>query len=181
MSTDLPNLSFQNNGDPIGKIEGKTTAYSCTIRLYAPIPRTAYLTVSHENHNLVLGVQRLWNDTSGYFAKVGIIGDPPLSPFPVDAEVKYANEDQIQKVLGMLADKAKSLHIGDLLYSTLPVTLNVEKLGRVFITGKTGSGKSYTVGVLIEELPSMINRSTNGRSLYSDYHCQFAPILPEGN
>ncbi|MHA1518713.1 MAG: helicase HerA domain-containing protein [Promethearchaeota archaeon] len=71
----------------------------------------------------------------------------------MDSKIYRADSSEIQKALGMVTSEDKALEIGEIFgIPGLKATPNVEKLGRVFITGKSGSGKSYTVGVLIEEL-----------------------------
>ena len=81
------------------------------------------------------------------------MGQPPLTPFPLDSKIYKAKSTEIRRALGMETPEDSALEIGEIFgIPGLKATPNVEKLGRVFITGKSGSGKSYTVGVLIEEL-----------------------------
>ncbi len=76
----------------------------------------------------------------------------PTTAFDFSCEVNFATPEEIQKALGLNVFPEKALLLGMILNSEISATPDVEKLGRVFITGKSGSGKSYTVGVLIEEL-----------------------------
>jgi DNA helicase HerA-like ATPase len=65
----------------------------------------------------------------------------------------------------------EGIHIGKLLTRDIEVYLDIDRLGRVFITGKSGSGKSYTAGVLIEELLLKRNNLTNSRLLIKSGVC----------
>jgi DNA helicase HerA-like ATPase len=136
----------------IGIVDGRTTPYGFNILLNNPISRTAYLTGIHENRNYTLAVQSVWNDKKGFFASVRVVGDIPKTPFDLSTPIYIASDEQIQKALNMNIPHEKALNLGEILSTIIKATPNVEKLGRVFITGKSGSGKSYTVGVLIEEL-----------------------------
>ena len=136
----------------IAKIENKTTPFGFTVQLFESIHRNSYLATIHENITFVLNIQQIWNDQHGMHAKLKVIGDIPLSPFPLDAKISLATPQEIIDVLGLEENPEKAINLGNILYTAIQATPNVEKLGRVFITGKSGSGKSYTVGVIIEEL-----------------------------
>ncbi len=138
--------------ETIAQIEGKTTPFGFDIRLYSPIKRNTYLAVGHEDKTYILGVNKLWNEKKGSFAKVGVIGEIPLTPFAVNSEMRLATDEEIIGALGLHQEGASSLQIGSILHSNIVANLNIEKMGRIFITGKSGSGKSYTVGVILEEL-----------------------------
>ncbi len=143
----------EENPPIIAEIEGKTTPFGFKIHLFDKIPRKAFLKATHGNDSFILSATKLWNDEKGEFAECEIVGQPPLTPFPLDSKIYRANSSEIQKALGMETSEDKALEIGEVFgIPGLKATPNVEKLGRVFITGKSGSGKSYTVGVLIEEL-----------------------------
>jgi DNA helicase HerA-like ATPase len=146
---------FSPQPDPntiIGTIYGKATPFGFNILLHIPITRTDYLRIEHEGRQIVLSVIKVWNEKKGSFASVKVLGDIPNTAFDLSAKIYYATADLIQQALGLSLDHEKRLFLGNILNSIVLATPNVEKLGRVFITGKSGSGKSYTVGVLIEEL-----------------------------
>jgi ABC-type oligopeptide transport system ATPase subunit len=136
----------------IASIDGKTTPFGFSIRLNTPVARTAYLACHHEDRDFLLGVQRVWSTDKGSFAQVRVIGDPSMTPFSMDTKITMASEEQIKMALKMNFPQENQLGLGKILHSKIDANFNLEKLGRVFITGKSGSGKSYTVGVLIEEL-----------------------------
>lgn len=78
----------------------------------------------------------------------------PRSPFEAGARIMLAHEDLIRHVLGLHADKENGAYVGLLKGHDLPVYLNIDSLVQkhICILAKTGGGKSYACGVLIEEL-----------------------------
>lgn len=70
------------------------------------------------------------------------------------ADVFIADTDAIVQTLGLLQDKGKGLHIGETVSGTsTSIILKREAVQRhMFIGGTTGSGKSYAMGVIAEEL-----------------------------
>ena len=147
--TDISPVAEPNT---IAKIEGKTTPFGFEISLFHPIHKNTYLSAQCDDKNYVLGIQHLWNDQNGYHAKVNVIGETPLSPFDLSTDIIQANEDEIKEAIGLNITEEQALNVGKILHTSIDGNINVEKMGRVFITGKSGSGKSYTVGVIIEEL-----------------------------
>jgi hypothetical protein len=69
-------------------------------------------------------------------------------------DVYLADEAEIVRSLGLATDNAKGLHIGETASGTpTPIVLKREALQRhMFICGTTGSGKSYAMGVVAEEI-----------------------------
>lgn len=78
----------------------------------------------------------------------------PRSPFEAGAQITLAREDLIRHVLGLQAEKENGAYLGLLKGHDLPVYLNIDSLVQkhICILAKTGGGKSYACGVLIEEL-----------------------------
>lgn len=70
------------------------------------------------------------------------------------AEVFLATEDEIVHALGIIQDEALGLYIGETAGGTkTKIILKREAIQRhMFICGTTGSGKSYAMGVVTEEL-----------------------------
>ncbi len=70
------------------------------------------------------------------------------------AEVFIANEDEIVKTLGLEDDEEKGLKIGATVAgASTEIILKREAVQRhIFLCGTTGSGKSYAMGVIAEEL-----------------------------
>lgn len=70
------------------------------------------------------------------------------------AEVYLADEADVVQSLGLATGDAPGLHIGETASGTpTPIVLKREAIQRhMFICGTTGSGKSYAMGVLAEEI-----------------------------
>ncbi|MCX6665213.1 MAG: DUF87 domain-containing protein [Euryarchaeota archaeon] len=78
----------------------------------------------------------------------------PRTPFEIGSSIIEAEEDFIRHILGVQADKDSGAYIGLLKGHTLPVFLNIDTLVQkhICILAKTGGGKSYACGVLVEEM-----------------------------
>ena len=94
--------------------------------------------------------------------KVRIIGtrdergilQTPKAPFKAGTEVRRATPNLIARVLGIASDPDKGAYLGYLKGTESPVVLDINNLVQkhVSVLARTGAGKSYTVGALIEEL-----------------------------
>ncbi|MCX8170013.1 MAG: ATP-binding protein [Candidatus Methanomethyliaceae archaeon] len=135
----------------IGKIEGITTTDSFTMSITNPcIGKEDYVEVEHEGRKYLLLVKEIRRLGDKLLAECIIIGTSPRIPFNTGLEVKLASEETIRKGLGLITTEADGIYIGKL--RDLMVWLPVRKLTRIFIVGKPGAGKSYTMGVIAEEL-----------------------------
>ena len=86
-----------------------------------------------------------------------IIGQTMQSPQTLPqsgTEVFIANDNEIIQTLGLIKDKSIGLRIGETISgTTTEITLKRESIQRhFFLCGTTGSGKSYAMGVIAEEL-----------------------------
>ncbi|MFX1358000.1 MAG: helicase HerA domain-containing protein [Promethearchaeota archaeon] len=149
---------IQKQDMPVGRLFGKTTTYEVTMQIQdASVLRSTYLVIYGEKDKegkrppYVLSITNMWSDESGMLANLVVLGDRPKRPFDVGAEVYKAKEVQITKLLGIYNPPEESISLGNLLGYKFDVKLLVKNFGRIFITGKSGSGKSYTMGVLCEE------------------------------
>ncbi len=87
----------------------------------------------------------------------GSITDVRFPPEPGDAVVSLGEGNVFEKLLGMDRDAEGIIWFGSVLgYENAPLPLNVENITmHLGVFGETGSGKSYTVGYLIELLSSI--------------------------
>ncbi len=153
------NESEGQGNKPIGRLTGKTTTHKVRVKIDDPkIERTDYFTiyakgegVDGEKPYYMLNIVDMWTEEKGMMAKLLVLGDRPKRPFDVGADVYLATEEQIANLLGINNPPEISVAIGKLLGYPFDVNLAVKNFGRIFITGKSGSGKSYTMGVLCEE------------------------------
>ncbi|TXT62259.1 MAG: AAA-like domain protein [Promethearchaeota archaeon] len=149
---------FDIEEKPIGRLVGKTQISEARVLIESDkVERTSYLVVygkkreRGERDYKLLTISSIWNDSQGLKADLQVIGERPTRPFDVGAKVYLAKDEQIRKVLGIENPPDKSIALGKLLGYDFKVNLMVKDFGRVFITGRSGSGKSYTMGVLCEE------------------------------
>jgi len=103
-------------------------------------------TAIHEN---LLGIARI----IGYRDAQGIVKLPTI-PFRPGAHVFRAEEPLIAEVLGLKHRPNSGAYVGLLRNHGLKVELDINQLVQrhVSVLAKTGGGKSYLLGVLIEEL-----------------------------
>jgi uncharacterized protein len=103
-------------------------------------------TTIHEN---LLGVARV----IGYRDGQGLVKLPTI-PFRPGAPVFRADETLIAQVLGLGRHSATGAYVGLLRSHSLRIELDINQLVQrhVSVLAKTGGGKSYLLGVLIEEL-----------------------------
>ncbi|MFH1100826.1 MAG: DUF87 domain-containing protein [Methanobacteriota archaeon] len=99
------------------------------------------------------------SDLSAYAGVIGYRDDKgqlqvPRSPFESGSRITNAEETFIRHILGLHSDKESGAYIGLLKGHTLPVYLNIDAMVQkhICILAKTGGGKSYACGVLVEEL-----------------------------
>src|SRR5439155_707496 len=78
----------------------------------------------------------------------------PRTPFRAGEPVYKAETSTIQEVIGLEEDKKHGAYVGLLAGHNVPVYLDINAMVQkhVSILAKTGGGKSYVAGVLIEEL-----------------------------
>ncbi|MFX0020742.1 MAG: helicase HerA domain-containing protein [Candidatus Hermodarchaeota archaeon] len=143
---------------PVGRLTGKTTTHTVTVVFEGgSVERNNYLVVygakDKEGNKpyYVMYITDMWTDEKGRMAKLGVLGDRPTKPFDIGSDVFMAKEKQIAKILGIFNPPEESLSLGNLIGYPYEVYLLIKNFGRIFITGKSGSGKSYTMGVLCEE------------------------------
>ncbi len=140
--------------EPVAEVDGITTCMGFKIRInpgYTELRRTDFLSISHENSTFLLTIQKLWRDNGQLLAELRTIGKVPQTPFE-KKPLYLASPDQIRSILQLATDPTYSLLLGHLISTEVEANFKLDDFGRLFITGKSGSGKSYTVGVLVEEL-----------------------------
>jgi len=143
---------------PVGRLTGKTTTHTVTVVFEGPsVERNNYLVVYGEKDEegnkpyYVLYISDMWTDEKGRMAKLQVLGDRPKRAFEIGSDIFMAKEEQISKILGIFNPPEESVSLGNLIGYPYEVYLLIKNFGRIFITGKSGSGKSYTMGVLCEE------------------------------
>ncbi len=116
-----------------------------------------------------------YSSEEGGFGRVRYVLSPGL-------KVKRADEQTLQNLLGF--EKDKGLHIGKLIPSGIPVSLNLPRAFQkhIAILAMTGTGKSYLCGVLLEELLNRRIEDGRGGIVIIDVHGEYSHLeqKPEG-
>lgn len=125
------------------------------------------------------------SDCSLYLISAMIIGywdngfvNPRIQPEP-GTEICIAENDYLEKVLNKIGAGKGSLFIGSLLNrgkDEVKVYMDTNELvsTHLAVLAATGSGKSYTVGVILEEL---IGRNNRGQVLVFDPHGEYSTLI----
>lgn len=143
--------AFQSKS--VGIIEGKTTTNGFKVKVLSDeVGRNSFLEVFHEGTYYVCGIRELYRTEEGIYAECFVIGQGPKLPFTPASPVYLAREEHVRKALKLSDDPSTGIYVGKLKGLDCKVWLPIKSLGRIFIVGKPGSGKSYTAGVIIEEL-----------------------------
>jgi len=157
--TDVPNAQI------LGKISERRLIDHLPDRIFAdpdinPEAIVALVGFAHPNPE----IYEVAVDVIGYFHPALGFMNPRLAPDP-GAKVYLADDDSLRQIINKKQpEEVGSAHIGSLLLrpgGRVPVALDVKELvsTHMAILAGTGSGKSYTAGVLIEELMSPYNRA----------------------
>jgi len=155
-------FNFAVNGDNIRKFdyifaphkEGQMLAQVMDIKQHSDLNfEDAAVLLNSEERPMIKTKVSAFADVIGYRDKRGLL-QSPRSPFDAGTEIVRAGEDLVRKVLGLNAAKDNGAYIGLLKGHNLPVYLNIDALVQkhICILAKTGGGKSYACGVLVEEL-----------------------------
>lgn len=156
----------------VGYVYGEVKPTSCEVLVENKeiAESGTYVKIHHEMYGWVLGqisfVRRSWDDKKGIekiIASVRVIGFKdaeglvrlPKTPFRPEERVFKAHQTLVRTILGLDTPTATGLYIGKLEgEDDIKVYIDANKLiqKHLSVLAKTGAGKSYTVGVLLEEL-----------------------------
>lgn len=146
----------------LGKIFGKVTTKEFKFLAEAEVRKFEYVQVYHEVYEYVLcqvvELEKQENMTTalcqiiGYKDKDGKVKKLRI-PFEPGSEVLSAEDDFISSII-KLENTQTGAYLGKLEGRDIPVQLDLKKLltKHVAVLAKSGSGKSYSVGVLLEEI-----------------------------
>lgn len=143
----------------VGKIVGKTTTVKFDFEINKEVFKYEYVQVYHEKYGYVLAqIYEIEVYDKKSIAKCIVLGylDNGIlksikSPLMPNSEVLKASEKEVSNFLKL---NENGLYVGLLRDSQIPIYLDLEKVisKHLAIIAKTGAGKSYTVGVILEEL-----------------------------
>ena len=155
-------FNFAVNGHGIRKFdyifaphkEGNMLAQVMDIKQHSDLKfEDATTIMNSEEHRMIKSKASAFADVIGYRDRKGLL-QSPRTPFDAGSAITRAGENLIRQVLGLSASKENGAYIGLLKGHSLPVFLNIDALVQkhICILAKTGGGKSYACGVLVEEL-----------------------------
>ncbi|MBU1975606.1 MAG: ATP-binding protein [Nanoarchaeota archaeon] len=144
----------------LGHIVGKINTNEFSFEIKKEISKFEYVQVYHDDYGFVLcqviEIEKSEKSTLGRCIVMGFSDENgkvrrPGNPFNHGAEVLLAEDELIQKVITSDENLA---YIGKLKGKDIRVSLDLNKIltKHLAVLAKSGSGKSYTVGVLIEEI-----------------------------
>ncbi len=145
----------------LGNIFGKTTTTKFKFLVTGKAKKFDFIQVHHPDYGYVLcQIAEIERDEEKTVASCSVIGykddghiKRPRVPFHSDTEVLLADNDFIGDIIKL--DKSdKGAYIGLLDGKPIKVYLDLKKLltKHIAILAKTGAGKSYAAGVLLEEI-----------------------------
>ena len=146
----------------LGKISGKVTTNHFSFKAETEIKKFDFIQVIHKNYNEVLcQIVEIENTKDDVLAKCVVIGYKDEEgkikqiriPFDIGSEVNLASDEFIKKII-LLKDPSHGAYIGRLDGKDIEIRVDLSTIltKHVAILAKSGAGKSYTVGVLIEEI-----------------------------
>lgn len=151
--------------EPAGTIAGSSSESRFTFTVQDQrLRRADYVKVVHEEGVMLAQVKAITREKDGLQAEAGVVGARdargllvgPKTPFRPGDRVWHADDKLIADVLGLGEAGAAegTAYLGLLKGHSIRVNLDIDLLVQKHVTvmAKTGSGKSYVVGVLIEEL-----------------------------
>src|SRR5437667_8481818 len=166
----------------VGVIYGDIGTTSFRFSVVEPVGRNEFRQVEHKTCGTVLGrVDEVERKTDLSLDRAQVLGDGepvdieervsaqvsvigyrdvrgllqvPRTPFRAGGAVSKGETATIQAVIGLTEDKKHGAYVGLLAGHDVPVYLDINAMDQkdVSIVAKTGGGKSYIAGVLIEEL-----------------------------
>ena len=147
----------------IGKIFGKTSTTQFKFIVDSPINKWDYVAVNHHEVGPVLTqVIEIERSNEQTLAEGLIIGyrternflRQPRTPFEPASEVFIADDNLIKSILDL---RMNGIYLGKLQGKDIKAYLDPKKLitKHLAVLAKSGAGKSYAVGVILEELMEM--------------------------
>jgi DNA helicase HerA-like ATPase len=190
---------------PVGIIYGDvgSTTFRCSV--IGPLERHEFVQAKHETCGWVLGrVDAIERKTNLSLEKANLLGNGaaidieekvaatisvigyrddrgllqvPRTPFRAGEPVLRASERLIKRVVGIHANTRRGAYTGLLSGHNVPIYLDINAMVQkhVSVLAKTGGGKSYITGVLIEEFIKH-----NVTTVVIDPHGEYSSLAEKG-
>jgi hypothetical protein len=145
----------------LARLFGKSNTYKFRIEIFGDIKTFDFLKVEHhEEGDVLCQVVNITRDGEKLIGDCKIIGfrnnrvlKNIRTPFTNDAKIEIAKDDFIEKTVGLNRDEKSFLGILEH-HPELKISMDLKKTitKHIAILAKSGAGKSYTVGVILEEV-----------------------------
>ncbi len=144
----------------IGNISGKTSTTSFKFAVNGQVNKWDYVKVNHPEVgpvlNQVIEIEKIDNMTHASCAIIGHRTErgflrQPRTPYAPGTEVSIADDNLIKNILDL---RMNGIYVGKLQGKNIKAYLDPKKLitKHLAVLAKSGAGKSYAVGVILEEL-----------------------------
>ncbi|MFA6072739.1 MAG: ATP-binding protein [Candidatus Woesearchaeota archaeon] len=147
----------------LGKITGKATTNDFKFLVEVETKKFEYIQVNHKTYGKILcQIVEMERDEDKEIAFCTVLGykdedkiKKPRIPFEIGSEVDLAEDEFIKEII-KLENAESGAHIGKLDGKEIDVHLDLDKVltMHLSILAKSGAGKSYSVGVILEEMIS---------------------------
>ena len=145
----------------LARLYGKSDIYNFKIEIFGDIKTFDFLNVyHHENGAVLTQVINITRDSERLIGDCKVIGFRESgvlknirTPFMNDAKIESAGDDFIEKTVGLTTDDNSFIGVLEH-HPNLRISLDLKKTitKHIAILAKSGAGKSYTVGVILEEV-----------------------------
>lgn len=143
------------------RLYGKSNVYNFKIEIFNNIKAFDFLKIiHHESGEVLTQVTNITRDNDKLIGDCKIIGYREngvlrniRTPFTNDAKIETANDRFIEKIIGLKTEGDAFMGVLEH-HPDLKIKLDLKKAitKHIAILAKSGAGKSYTVGVLLEEI-----------------------------
>lgn len=145
----------------LARLIGKSDIYTFKVEIFGDVKTFDFLQVDHaENGSVLTQVVNITRDGDKLIGDCKIIGyrDAGVlknirTPFSNDAQIDLADDSFIEKTVGLNSQDNAFLGLLEH-HPDLKITMDLKKTitKHIAVLAKSGAGKSYTVGVLLEEI-----------------------------
>ena len=145
----------------LARLFGKSDVYSFKIEIFGDVKTFDFLKVNHhESGDVLTQVINITRDASKLIGECKIVGFREAgvlknirTPFSNDADISIADDKFIEETVGLNSQDDAFLGILEH-HPELKITMDLKKTitKHIAVLAKSGAGKSYTVGVLLEEI-----------------------------
>ena len=145
----------------LARLHGKSNIYEFKLEIFGNVQTHDFLKVNHhESGDVLCQVVNITRDRETLIGDCKVVGyrDSGVlrtirTPFQNDADVQLAEDSFIEKTVGLNIDMESFIGVLEH-HPDLRISLDLKKTitKHIAVLAKSGAGKSYTVGVFLEEV-----------------------------